>query len=262
MEKRPNLSRRAAIAVAFAASFAGAAAAADLTAAQIAERNAAARGGVEAWRAVKTMTLTGDMEAGGKQNTRLPFVLQLKRPLMSRLELKVRDQTALQTWDGRQGWKFRPFLNRDDVEAFTPAETQQAQSNDELDGPLIDYARKGSKLELLGTDKVAGKTAYRLRLTKASGEQRQVWVDASTFLDVKMDGEPRRMDGRVHKVAVLMSDFRKEGTVVVPHTLETVVEGVPQSHHMTIRSVALNAPMDNGLFAKPQASAANAQSRL
>jgi len=38
---------------------------ADLSAAQIADKNVAARGGLQAWRAVQTLSLQGKMGAGG-----------------------------------------------------------------------------------------------------------------------------------------------------------------------------------------------------
>ena len=86
--------------------------AAKLTAAQIVDRNVTARGGLEAWRAVRTMTMSGRLEAGGKKNSELPFVMKMKRSHMSRLEIRFQDQTAVQVYDGQQGWKVRPFLGR------------------------------------------------------------------------------------------------------------------------------------------------------
>jgi outer membrane lipoprotein-sorting protein len=235
-----------------------AASSAEMTAAEVADRNVAARGGLQAWRAVSTLTLSGEMDAGGKQEVKLPFVLQMKRPHKSRLELRFQDQTALQTWDGAKGWKLRPYLNRNDVDAFTAAEAKQAAASDELDGPLVDYARKGTKIELLGTEAVAGKNAYKLRLTKAGGEQRNLWIDAQSFLELQIDGEPRKLDGRPHKVTVLYGDFKSVNGLMVPHSLETVVQGVKQTRKMTIKSVAVNKPLDDTLFGKPQAGAAHA----
>ena len=52
------------------------------------------------------------MDAGGKTETKLPFVFTMQRPNKSRLELRFEDQTAVQTFDGTQGWKYRPFLGR------------------------------------------------------------------------------------------------------------------------------------------------------
>ena len=226
--------------------------ASNLTAAQIADKNVAARGGLAAWRAVSAMTLSGKMDAGGKNDLKLPFVMTLKRPHKSRLELRFDEQTSVQVFDGTQGWKVRPFLNRNEVEAFTPAEAKSAAEWAELDGALIDYAAKGTKLELLGTDSVEGKDAYKLKLTLKDGVQRQLWVDAKSFLELKIDGEPRKMDGRMRNVAVYYRDYKTERGLAVPRVLETRVDGVKQSHKISVESVAVNPPVDDALFAKPQ----------
>jgi len=232
--------------------------AADPSAGKIVDRNVAARGGLAAWRAVDTLTLAGEMDAGGKKDMKLPFVFKMKRPNKSRLELRFEDRTAVQTYDGRQGWKFRPFLGRDDVDAFTPAEARSAAAADELDGPLVDHERKGTRVELVGMDKVEGKSTYKLKLTKKTGETRNLWVDAGSFLEVKIDGEPRRLDGKLHAVAIFYRDFKPEGQLVLPHTLETVVDGVKQSHTMAIKTVTFNPALADAQFSKPDATLATA----
>jgi outer membrane lipoprotein-sorting protein len=229
--------------------------AAGLSAAQVAERNAAARGGLEAWRAVRVLTLTGQMDAGGTESARLPFTLTMARPNKNRLELKFQDQTAVQVYDGTQGWKLRPFLNRNEVEPYTAAEAASAAHAGELDGPLIDYARKGTKLESQGTDTVDGKQAYKLKLTLKDGRTQNVWVDEASFLEVKADGEPRRLDGKMHPVTVFYRDYKTVSGLVVPHTVETVVRGDPKAHKMTVETVVVNRPLDANAFAKPSAAA-------
>ena len=42
----------------------------------------------------------------------LPFIMELKRPRKMRFELQFKGQTAVQVFDGANGWKLRPFLNR------------------------------------------------------------------------------------------------------------------------------------------------------
>src|SRR5258708_36571651 len=44
-----------------------------LSATEIAERNVAARGGLQKWRAGKTLTINGKMEGGGKNPSTLPI---------------------------------------------------------------------------------------------------------------------------------------------------------------------------------------------
>lgn len=223
------------------------------TAAQIVEKNVSARGGLKAWRAVKTVTWSGRLEAGGKKNVELPFVMQMKRPNMNRLELRFQDQTAIQVYNGEQGWKVRPFMGRgDEAEPFTPAETRTAAAWDELDGPLVDYARKGTQVALQGMETVEGHKTYKLKLTLKDGTERHVWIDAASFLERKIDGEPRKLDGKMHNVSVYYRDYKAEGGLKLPHVLETMVEGVKQSHKMYIEHVTVNKPMEDALFANPQ----------
>ncbi len=185
-------------------------------------------------------------------------MLKQKRPNKSRLEIVFKDQTSVQVYDGTQGWKVRPFLNRNDAEPYTAAETKLAAADAELGGPLIDYAAKGNKVALIGNEAVEGHPAYKLLVTLRNGEKRNVWVDAASFLEVKMDGEPRKLDGKLHKVAILFRDYKTEHGLSVAHLQESAVEGIKQTYKMTIAKVAVNEAMADSLFQKPTPAAAAA----
>jgi outer membrane lipoprotein-sorting protein len=225
-----------------------------MSAAQVVERSVEARGGLQAWRAVQTMSYSGLLDAGGKKSAQLPFLLELKRSHKSRFELEFENDKALQVYDGVHGWKLRPYLNRRDVEPFTPDELRSASMEADLDGPLVDYAAKGSRVDLEGTDRVEGRDAYRLKVTVKGGETRHIWVDAQTFLETKIEGIPRRMDGKIRAVEVYYRDYRNVGGLMVPYVLETAVQGVRQSHKMTIESVQVNPKLDDSLFTAPKST--------
>ncbi len=105
-----------------------------------------------------------------------------------------------------------------------------------------------------GTELVDGQPAYRLKVTQKNGDVKHVWVDAKTFLDVKIDGFPRRMDGKMHNVYVYQRDFRKvEGGVMIPFVQETAVDGYSDKHKLMIEKAAVNPRLDEALFAKPHA---------
>ena len=245
-----------------------------LSAAEIIQKNVSARGGLQAWRSVLSLSMTGKMEAGGNnrstipmpgrksgpqmpaprptEQVELPFVLEMKRPHKTRLELQVHGQTAVQTFDGSSGWKVRPFLGRNTVEPFTPEEMKIALMQSELDGPLVDYSAKGTKIELEGIEKVREQDAYKLKLTMKDGQIRHVWIDSQTFLDVKIDGVPRQMDGRVRPVEIYTQDYRSTGGLMLPFLIETEVQGLQPTHKMTIQSVVVNPKLDDALFLKPR----------
>jgi hypothetical protein len=266
---------------------------AGLSAAAIVDRNVAARGGLQAWRTVQTMSFAGKMGAGGNQRAtvpvpmptgtignkeivpprpvdevQLPFVMEMKRPRMQRMELQFNGQTAIQVYDGSNGWKLRPFLNRRVAEPYTAEEIKTASRQADLDGPLVDYAAKGTKVELVGKETVEDRDTYKLKLTLKDGTLMHVWIDAQTFLETKIEGQPRRLDGVYHSVEIYFRDYRLVNGLQIPFLMETRV--LPVAHaagspfrdtpvppeKAIIDKVVINPPLDASLFSKPAAGAA------
>ena len=262
----------------------------NLSAADIVSKNIAARGGLQAWRAVQTISMEGKLGAGGnqrapipmpmpgkgdaklqvparpKEEVQLPFVMKMERPRKVRFELQFKGQTAVQVFDGANGWKLRPFLNRKEVEPFTPDELKVASLQPDLDGPLVDYAAKGTQIDLDGIEKVEDRDAYKLKLTTKSGQTLHVWIDAQTFLETKIEGQPRRLDGKVHPVEIYYRDYRVVSGLQVPFTLETKVlpvesgakvrEAPVPSEKIVIEKVVVNPKLDASLFVKPSVDSA------
>lgn len=256
---------------------------AGLSAAQIVDKNVAARGGLQAWRAVQTLSLQGKMGAGGNQraslalpmphgkevvNTlprraaeeaQLPFLMELKRPRKVRLELQFKGQTAVQVYDGTNGWKFRPFLNRSDVEPYSKEELEIASHGEDLDGPLVDYAAKGSRVELAGTEKVEGHNTYKIKVVEKSEHTFHIWIDANTFLEAKIEGQPRPLDGTEHPVEVYYRDFRTVDGLQIPFEMESRVLPVAKNslglrdtpvppEKIIIDKILVNPKLDEKLF--------------
>ncbi len=220
-----------------------------LTPAQIAAKNVAARGGLTMWRSVQTMSMNGKMDAGKK--VQLPFVMELKRPRKTRLELEFNGQTAIQVYDGTNGWKLRPFLGRHEVEPYTAEEMKSAAAQADLDGPLVDYVTKGSKLELEGMDDVEGRNTYRLKITMKNGQVRRIWIDANTFLEARIDGS-RTLDGKPHKVFTYFRDYKTVNGLMIPYLFETAVEGVKETEKLQIEKVIVNPALEDSHFTKPE----------
>jgi hypothetical protein len=263
-----------------------------LTAVEVADRNVAARGGLQAWRTVQTMSYTGKMAAGGNRRAtlpvppperksslgmpsdrpadeaQLPFLMDLKRGGKMRIELQFNGETAVQVYDGANGWKLRPFLNRRVVEPYTAEEAKMAAMKADLDGPLVDYAAKGSKVDLVGMEKVDDRDTYRLKLTMKNGSAMDVWIDAQTFLETKMGGQPRRFDGVYHPVEIYFRDYHVVNGLQIPFVLETKVLPVAQTgqrytaspipvEKTIIEKVTVNPNLEESRFLKPDAGAAS-----
>ena len=257
---------------------------AERAAVEIVDKNAQARGGVGAWRRVQSMALAGRLDAGQRRDpvklaksylrpkeqvraearralqsgkhapeseqVQLPFVMELKRPHAARVEVTVQGQTAVQVYDGRSGWKIRPFLGRREVEPFSADELGRASQESELDGLLLDASAKGSRVELEGSEPVEGRDAFKLKVTLANGQVRRAWVDKQTFLEVKVDCA-RKLGGKERASWTFLRDYRPVDGLLIPHLLETSVEGVKGAEKIVVETVALNAPVDDARFSKP-----------
>jgi hypothetical protein len=197
------------------------------------------------------------------EEVQLPFVMELARPGKMRFELEFNGQTAIQVFDGANGWKLRPFLGRRVVEPYTADEMKAASMQADLDGPLVDYAAKGTLIDLDGMEKVEGRDTYKVKLTMKNRGPIHVWIDAQTFLEAKIEGQPRRLDGADHPVEVYFRDYRPVNGLQIPFVLETRVLPVAKTalgfkdtpvppEKVTIEKVVVNAKLDESRFAKPQ----------
>jgi hypothetical protein len=154
-----------------------------------------------------------------------------------------------------------------EVENFTEDELHKSALQSELDGPLLDYAAKGTTVALEGTEKVNDRDTYRLKLTMKDGHSVHVWIDAKTFLETKIEGTPRKLDGLEHPVEIYLSDYRTVDGLQIPFVLETkvlplkagqakgAVPAVANANFpvekIVIDKVEVNPKLDAALFSKP-----------
>ena len=226
---------------------------AQLSAAQIVEKNVTARGGLDAWRKIQTMVWVGHIENTHAPAPNLPFVLEMKRPNKTRFEITALGQKSVRAYDGGKGWKLRPAHGgKPDLQVFTAEELKFAQDGPGIDGPLIDYQAKGVAVTLDGVDRVEGRDAYRLIVKMPSGTSHHVWIDTKSFLDIKSDREARNAPGATGSVSVFYSAYQTIEGLQIPATIETGTENSKSKDKMVIERVSLNPPLDDRIFAKPR----------
>ncbi|GAC1328756.1 MAG: hypothetical protein NVSMB15_00480 [Steroidobacteraceae bacterium] len=224
----------------------------NLTAAQVVEKNIAARGGRDAWRKIETMVWVGHLEVAEGAEPRLAFVLEQKRPNKTHFEIATLGHKTMRVFDGARGWKVRP--NRDgtlDAQPYSAPEVKFAREAQGIEGPLIDYQAKGIGVELAGTERVEGRQAYRLNVRLASGDRHAIWIDAQTFLDVKYDRTSYSATGKPGIVSVFYRNYQTVDGLQIPMLLEIGVGSGRTPDKMVIDKIALNPPVSDDAFVKP-----------
>ena len=96
-----------------------------------------------------------------------------------------------------------------------------------------------------------------------NGQAIHDWIDAQTFLEAKIEGQPRRLDGVYHPVEVYYRDYRPVSGLQIAHLLETKVlqvartakgfrDPVVPSEKIIVEKVMVNPKLDENHFSKPE----------
>jgi len=207
-----------------------------------------AQGGMEKIKSLNSTRMTGKMVMS--QGMEAPFVMMQKRPKQSRIEFTIQGMTGVQAYDGKNGWQLMPFMGKKEPEAVPAEQVKVMDEQSDIDGQLVDYKAKGNKVELLGKEQVEGADAYKLRITLKDGQQRLIFLDAESYLEVKTEAK-RTVRGSEVETESYLSDYKDEGGHMMPHTIESAVKGAPQRQKLVIDKVECNPDLPDSLFAMP-----------
>lgn len=102
--------------------------------------------------------------------------------------------------------------------------------------------------ETVGVESVEGKDCYKVVLTPKTGTPKTRWYDKQSNLLVKMTMTTKSPMGEIESVSTV-SDYRKEGDVLVPH--KVVMQAAGQQLIMTVDKVEHNAEIPKDKFELP-----------
>jgi outer membrane lipoprotein-sorting protein len=217
---------------------------------QILSKVYVARGGLTRIRALRSERVSGTISFGPEASG--PFTVELKRPMKMRMTLAVQNQTMIRVYDGTQGWANNPFAGKLNPESMADEDLKNISEEADFDGPLVDYAKKSSKVELVGKDKVEDTEVWRVRLTTKSGDVRYYLFDAKTFLLLKWEGK-RRAEGKEYPVESYFHDYRDVSGLKFAFEIDSGSSATDLTQKLVIDKIELNANFPDSDFAKPAA---------
>jgi len=230
--------------------------AAEMTVDELLAKNAAAKGGMEKLRALKSARFSGTMAMGGGMEA--PFTMTKARPEKMRVEFTFQGMTGVQAYDGTTGWTVMPFMGQKDPEALSDELLKQIAEEADFDGPFIDYAKKGNKVELLGKEQVGDSDAYKVKLTTKDASETTVYFDAKSFLEIKMEAT-RMMQGQEIEGETVFGNYKDVDGLVFPFSIENKAKGMPGGQTFTIDKIELNPTLSDDSFSMPKKAAAPAE---
>jgi hypothetical protein len=223
-----------------------------LTAAQLVEKNAKAKGGLEAWQKIRTMAWTGYAVGAGATERKMSFLLEQQRPASTRFEIMAEGQKSVRVFSANDGWKMRASSGgKPELQTYSPDELRFAQGAHVIDGPLMDFVAKGNSVTLVGHDVLEGRGTYLLEVKTPEGDTHRIWLDAETFLELRLDRSFHNSAGKNVLSTVMYRDYRLFEGLQIPVVWETATTNEQSFNRLVIERVALNPPLDANTFVRP-----------
>src|SRR5438067_12703972 len=132
------------------------------TADELIAKNIQAKGGMDKIKAIKTVRMTGKLDAAGGFTGLIGQ--ENMRPSLVRETFTLQGMTQVQAYDGSLGWQIRPFGGRKDPQLMGEDDMRDHLIDADFDGPLIDYNAKGNRVEFQGLYTVDGDGTLRLKV--------------------------------------------------------------------------------------------------
>lgn len=209
---------------------------------QLVAKNLQAKGGLEKIRSIQTIKQTGHMSMQGVEGT---LTVYGKRPNMVRQEIALGNQTVINAFDGTTAWIVNPLAGSTAATELSGPQAAVIKEQSDFDGPLVDYQKKGYKIELMGTETLNGRQVYHLKLTNSAGQIQHYYLDAETGLEARVVS-----DTGLGRLEQQLSDYRDVSGVKMPFSVKTFVNGLPMGQ-ITVSTVEVNVKLDDAMFRIP-----------
>ena len=217
----------------------------ELTVEAIVQKHVTALGGEKLLRSGKTFTFTVSGEKMGKKFTK---TVTQARPNKMRVDIVSDDGPMSKGFDGKVAWVKK---GTEAAVAMTAEETASMALHATFDEPLLDYAKKGTAVKLVGKSEVKGTPAYDLEVTLKNGDVEHHFLDASTFLLAKKTFTGKDKDGKAKQMSVRFGDYKKVQGRMVNHSVEWDSDD-GKSHKSAVSNVSFDKPVNAKLFAMPK----------
>lgn len=219
-------------------------------------KNIKARGGLDNIHAIKSVRTTGKVHAGqGDFSLDIAFVEMISRPGLYRQEAKLQGLTSVQAYDGAVGWQIQPFSGRLDPERLSADDVKFLKQSADFDGPLVDYAAKGNRVEYLGTEDVDGTEAYKIKVTLKEGDIQYIYLDPDYFLQIRTVTQAH-IRGAEYVSEADWGNFESVNGVMFPFSIESGAKGQPKGNAVIVEKIEVNISLDPKLFHFPAAPTA------
>ena len=211
--------------------------AAEPTAGEIVARYLEARGGAENWRQVESLQMTGVFSVVSKRSR---FTLIRQQGDLYRLDYMMQDVPAIRARDAQGPWMLNAWLSPEVGRVEEDPYKSQLERESLFPLLLLDYEKKGIKIESLGPGDIEGIPTVGLAITLPGGQEETWHLDAESYLEVAADSQiydyTQLADPMQQRI--FYDDFRQVEGLQFPFQIEW--EFWARLETMTVEEVVIN----------------------
>ena len=214
---------------------------------EIMNKMIAAQGGRKALEAVKDTTYSGtaEMVQFGMNGT---VTMYQKEPDKIRMDFEVMGMVITQAYDGTTAWMVNPQTGASEVMSDQQSADMKRQSYG-FDA-LLNPAKYGINYELKPKEKINDKDYIVLDQVFKDGFRASTYLDPETYLVFKTKAKTLGPAGTEIEVEALMSEYQKEGDIVVAKAM-TIYQAGQEFLRMKFSKVVFNTGLEDVFFKMP-----------
>jgi|GEM_PF-83566 len=220
----------------------------EMTADELIAKSIETLGGAEAMAELENLKMTATVSMGPME---LPGTMYSVRPNLQHFEINIQGKTLIQAYDGETAWMINPFQGGDSAQKM-PEEEAKEFTRSTFEAGYIDYAKKGHKVSLEGTETVEGTETYKLKLSKADGTVEYHYFDSELFVPVMQSSEMASGPAKGQFSQTFVSDYQEVNGVMMPFFMESKMNG-ETFQKITMETIEANVDVDMALFSMPMA---------
>ena len=205
---------------------------------EIIDKHVKALGGKENLNKIQNVIMEGGFNFQGAE---IAVTLTQVHNKLNRQDIFVNGMHGFELLTDKDGWAYMPFRGMQKPEPKTEDEVKQSQSDLDIAGPLVDYAAKGHKVELVGKEDVDGTECFKIKALLKSGKELTFFIDPSTYLIIRIK-EKRKMNGKEVELQTDFSDYKDVEGVKMPYGI------TQQFGTVLISSIKVNQTIPESVF--------------
>jgi len=209
------------------------------TADEIITKHIDARGGIEKIRSLQSISMEATMSIQGMD---IPIKIFGQNKKAFKVEMIVMENMGYQLLTDTKGWTFLPFQGHTEPQEMKKEDVEAAQGQLDMQGALIDYKAKGSKVEYGNKETIDGKSYHVIKLTKANGQPVIFYLDDKYYIYKKT--ETVKVNGEDVQQSVTYHSYNKTADGYVYATAWTSANG----GEMKVLKYEPNSKIDDSVF--------------